>query len=136
MARIAGVLTLLVALYLALYFADPERRSFKQSNLIDVANRQGLYGVITVGVAVLIITGAIDLSIGSVVGFSAIAFGLMTTSGINFVGVRTGPIHPYLAAPIVLAIGVVIGLRSEEHTSELQSLRHLVCRLLLEYKNH
>src|SRR5438045_6720218 len=28
----------------------------------------------------------------------------------------------------------VFGLRSEEHTSELQSLRHLVCRLLLEKK--
>src|SRR5262245_64338982 len=28
----------------------------------------------------------------------------------------------------------VVGLRSEEHTSELQSLRHLVCRLLLEKK--
>src|SRR5258705_4852171 len=27
-----------------------------------------------------------------------------------------------------------IVLRSEEHTSELQSLRHLVCRLLLEKK--
>src|SRR5438045_7597914 len=26
--------------------------------------------------------------------------------------------------------------RSEEHTSELQSLRHLVCRLLLEKKNN
>src|SRR5262245_27885514 len=26
--------------------------------------------------------------------------------------------------------------RSEEHTSELQSLRHLVCRLLLETKKH
>src|SRR5436853_5068599 len=26
------------------------------------------------------------------------------------------------------------GCRSEEHTSELQSLRHLVCRLLLEKK--
>src|SRR5437899_10141988 len=26
------------------------------------------------------------------------------------------------------------GTRSEEHTSELQSLRHLVCRLLLEKK--
>src|SRR5262245_65270840 len=25
-----------------------------------------------------------------------------------------------------------LGMRSEEHTSELQSLRHLVCRLLLE----
>src|SRR5437899_8955045 len=27
-----------------------------------------------------------------------------------------------------------IHMRSEEHTSELQSLRHLVCRLLLEKK--
>src|SRR5205814_6536024 len=29
---------------------------------------------------------------------------------------------------------VALTLRSEEHTSELQSLRHLVCRLLLEKK--
>src|SRR5258705_1442446 len=29
---------------------------------------------------------------------------------------------------------VVDAIRSEEHTSELQSLRHLVCRLLLEKK--
>src|SRR5258705_965259 len=29
---------------------------------------------------------------------------------------------------------VVFRARSEEHTSELQSLRHLVCRLLLEKK--
>src|SRR5437899_8841722 len=29
---------------------------------------------------------------------------------------------------------VVCRTRSEEHTSELQSLRHLVCRLLLEKK--
>src|ERR1035438_9805329 len=30
--------------------------------------------------------------------------------------------------------GASVLLRSEEHTSELQSLRHLVCRLLLEKK--
>src|ERR1035441_10966218 len=29
------------------------------------------------------------------------------------------------------ASGVILVCRSEEHTSELQSLRHLVCRLLL-----
>src|SRR5205814_7290992 len=34
---------------------------------------------------------------------------------------------PYPAGSIMLC-------RSEEHTSELQSLRHLVCRLLLEKK--
>src|SRR5947199_67315 len=33
-----------------------------------------------------------------------------------------------IAEPLALV------LRSEEHTSELQSLRHLVCRLLLEKK--
>src|SRR5258708_13864182 len=31
-------------------------------------------------------------------------------------------------------LGLVIPLRSEEHTSELQSPDHLVCRLLLEKK--
>src|SRR5947199_3028053 len=37
-----------------------------------------------------------------------------------------------------LSIGAVVyfGGRSEEHTSELQSLRHLVCRLLLEKKKY
>src|ERR1035438_9740198 len=34
----------------------------------------------------------------------------------------------------VLHSGGVLDPRSEEHTSELQSLRHLVCRLLLEKK--
>src|SRR5436853_1571525 len=33
-----------------------------------------------------------------------------------------------------LPLAIVIDDRSEEHTSELQSLRHLVCRLLLEKK--
>src|SRR5215212_11935445 len=32
--------------------------------------------------------------------------------------------------------GLLDVARSEEHTSELQSLRHLVCRLLLEKKNN
>src|SRR5262245_62596693 len=36
-------------------------------------------------------------------------------------------------APGYLA-NVAPAIRSEEHTSELQSLRHLVCRLLLEKK--
>src|SRR5437870_9947384 len=46
------------------------------------------------------------------------------------------------AAGVVQALGqaglparAYVGMRSEEHTSELQSRGHLVCRLLLEKKN-
>src|SRR2546422_11538182 len=34
----------------------------------------------------------------------------------------------------VISVGVRLSCRSEEHTSELQSRLHLVCRLLLEKK--
>src|SRR3989449_1974538 len=39
-----------------------------------------------------------------------------------------------LLAALALAIVIVLAFRSEEHTSELQSRLHLVCRLLLEKK--
>src|SRR5205814_6603352 len=47
------------------------------------------------------------------------------------------PQQPGTAAPFTPGHSWVLsaaGVRSEEHTSELQSLRHLVCRLLLEKK--
>src|SRR2546425_3798821 len=37
-------------------------------------------------------------------------------------------------APHLIVWAVLAGCRSEEHTSELQSLAYLVCRLLLEKK--
>src|SRR5258705_9157133 len=40
----------------------------------------------------------------------------------------------FCAGPAALLETTLVKLRSEEHTSELQSLRHLVCRLLLEKK--
>src|SRR5437899_7944231 len=42
----------------------------------------------------------------------------------------TGPV----AIPNPASVTLTATSRSEEHTSELQSLRHLVCRLLLEKK--
>src|SRR5437899_10242787 len=48
--------------------------------------------------------------------------------------------HRVLSCPLPVSLScrtfpsTATNLRSEEHTSELQSLRHLVCRLLLEKK--
>src|SRR3712207_4784012 len=40
----------------------------------------------------------------------------------------------YVAAQVGGELGLPLPLRSEEHTSELQSRQYLVCRLLLEKK--
>src|SRR5687768_18295101 len=40
-----------------------------------------------------------------------------------------------IAALFLAGLAQSLGMRSEEHTSELQSRLHLVCRLLLEKKN-
>src|SRR5205814_9578446 len=48
--------------------------------------------------------------------------------------ITRGPPSVSMATSRALTRGVVVDLRSEEHTSELQSLRHLVCRLLLAKK--
>src|SRR5258705_8711015 len=70
-------------------------------------------------------------------------FRSLEANGLDTQKPRIRPRHPrisklayritrWLGEPL-LAIGQ-LGDRSEEHTSELQSLRHLVCRLLLEKK--
>src|SRR2546425_8180342 len=47
---------------------------------------------------------------------------------------RRSPVRTRCSAPNTPGSRIVIEVRSEEHTSELQSLAYLVCRLLLEKK--
>jgi ribose transport system permease protein len=98
MTRILGVLGLLIVLYAALIESNPAASSAR--NLTYVANIQGRYGVITLGAALVIITGGIDLSIGSVVGCSAIMFGVLMQDGV----------HPAAAAGWVLLFGCGVGM--------------------------
>jgi ribose transport system permease protein len=110
MMRLLGVIVLLAALYAGLVGTyvetapdfEPAAKTQERirGNLIDVANIQGRYGIIALGAALVIITGGIDLSIGSVVGFSAVLFGVLMMNGV----------HPYLAAPLVVVCGAIVGL--------------------------
>src|SRR2546422_8206445 len=61
----------------------------------------------------------------SLYGATSIALWAFSVTGFGFVG----PVTAY-----TVEISLTIALRSEEHTSELQSRLHLVCRLLLEKK--
>src|SRR5207302_11514766 len=60
-------------------------------------------------------------------------------SGVAWVGVRrsnhAGAGSTYACIPVAHGmVGIYSAVRSEEHTSELQSRENLVCRLLLEKK--
>ncbi len=97
MARILGILGLLIILYATLISSNPN--AGQPSNLIHVANRQGQFGIITLGAALVIIIGGIDLSIGSVVGCGAVLFGTLMVDGV----------HPFLAVAWVVSFGMSVG---------------------------
>lgn len=65
MKKIFGILGLFIAVYVAtILFGENFMTAYNQENLI---RRTSLYGILAVGVAFVIITGGIDLSIGSMV---------------------------------------------------------------------
>src|SRR6266487_3002712 len=71
----------------------------------------------------------LDLWSGGLIGFVVV---LVIAGGPNFA------LLLFLAIPFIAVVqtGWRRGFRSEEHTSELQSPVHLVCRLLLEKKKN
>src|ERR1035438_5731492 len=49
-------------------------------------------------------------------------------AAVTLEGSREELLEVRIRHPVILNRQVLVGIRSEEHTSELQSLRHLVCR--------
>src|SRR5438105_11779862 len=98
MARLLGILLIVVVLYGTLVGSFDTARSV--DNHIDLARRLGFYGVLTLGVGTLIVSGGIDLSIGSLVGLTAVGFGLLLER----------QVPPWLAAAAILAAAPVAGL--------------------------
>src|SRR5262249_51357244 len=74
MKRLLGILVLVLVLYGTILLSDPNAGSVQ--NHTNLARRLGHWGVLTLGVGILIISGGIDLSIGSVVGLRSVSLGL------------------------------------------------------------
>src|SRR5690349_7987668 len=72
-------------------------------------------------------------------GFDALVAPTSPTVAFRFGAKMADPVAMYLSDACTLPVNMAglpgISIRSEEHTSELQSRRDLVCRLLLEKKN-
>ncbi len=96
--RLLGIAGLVVVLFVALLLAD--RRAGTAANLGNVAEQIGARGVLALGVGLLIIAGGIDLSIGSVVGLTAVGYALLVERGVD----------GWTALVVVVALSPGIGL--------------------------
>jgi ribose transport system permease protein len=99
MKKLIGLSVFLLVLYASLLVANEGARSAK--NHYDLGDTIGLFGVISLAAGLLIITGGIDLSIGSVVGLSTTVLAML------LIDYRW---HPVAAMAAVLALGMTIGL--------------------------
>ncbi|MEQ8768863.1 MAG: ABC transporter permease [Planctomycetota bacterium] len=99
MKKILGIFGLFAVICL---FTALEADSFtKPNNIANLASRTGLYGVLGIGVAFVIVTGGIDLSIGSIVG--------LTGTLLPWLIIRHGWSVP-AALGFVALVSIVIGL--------------------------
>ncbi len=97
MKKVWGVLGILIFVVALTGILNP--RFLGSGNLLTTLRWSSLYAIISVGAAFVIITGGVDLSIGSVVGLSGTLLALLLSKGVA-VG---------LAIPIVLGLSVAIG---------------------------
>lgn len=99
MKKLLGILTFLLVLYAFILIAtNPERWA---SNHFNLGQRIGLSGILCLGAGLLIITGGVDLSMGSVVGLCASVFCML---------VLEAKLPIAVAALLVLCVGALIGL--------------------------
>ncbi|WP_208597644.1 sugar ABC transporter permease [Desulfogranum mediterraneum] len=86
---------------LALIFSLMDEAFFTPRNLTNLARQTTIIGIISVGMTMVIIINGIDLSVGSIVGLSAIVVTLLMQQGMNV----------WLAIPLtLLTTGTLIGL--------------------------
>jgi ribose/xylose/arabinose/galactoside ABC-type transport system permease subunit len=97
-----------------IYLLDPSHAFFSQYSRQTMLHQVGLFGVLAVGAAIVIISGGIDLSIGSVVAISSIVSAKLLTEWLRN-GSASGASPPSTALvaaafALTLLMGLSIGL--------------------------
>lgn len=98
MKKILGILGLLLAIFVVTWVVEPKFVS--AYNLQNIIRWTSLFGIISIGVAFVIITGGIDLSIGSLIGLVGCLLPMLLAAGYA----------PVAALVLVVALSLAIGL--------------------------
>jgi ribose/xylose/arabinose/galactoside ABC-type transport system permease subunit len=93
-----GILFAWITLIIVFTIAEP--RFLSLTNIFNVLRQVAIVGICSAGMTFVILTAGMDLSVGSVIGVSAVAGALMMSKGFP----------PVLAVPACLAMGIFSGL--------------------------
>lgn len=105
-----GVVLLLNLIFTPGFFSIEIRDGRLYGSLIDILNRAAPAALLALGMALVIATGGVDLSVGAVMAISgAVAAGLVVQPD-GFVMRALGPQSVGVAAAIAVAAGVLCGL--------------------------
>lgn len=74
-------------------------RFMTTSNILNILRQTSINAIIATGMTFVILTGGIDLSVGSILGFSGAVAAMMLASGVDSI----------IAIPVALIVGLVVG---------------------------
>jgi ribose transport system permease protein len=95
--RETGLILIILALFIVMSFASPYFLTW--TNMRAMAMAFAVEGIVVVGMTILLISGGIDLSVGSVTALAMVIAGLLFLSGMD----------PWLASAIAIAASTGIG---------------------------
>jgi ribose transport system permease protein len=98
MIQMAGMLPVLVVICILFALLTPN--FLKQNNIVNVVRQASINIVLAAGMTFVILTGGIDLAVGSVLGFTAVIA----------VVVSLMPALGWAAVPVALLVGALIGV--------------------------
>ena len=101
-----------IALLILLIFFSFKAPNFTQwSSIVLMVKHSSIYGLLALGMTLVIVTGGIDLSVGAVAGLSGMIAGGLMIEGIRLPWIA-GTIYPNvpMILVIVFAVAIIIGL--------------------------
>lgn len=99
-SRIVGVVAILIVVLLVATLYSPGNNFLRAANLRSLTSLGSEFGIVVLGVGLLMIAGEFDLSVGSVLAFCTLIFTFLLEFSIN----------PFLATLLTLACGALIGM--------------------------
>lgn len=105
--KLAALSSLIIMM---IFFSIFSEYFFTTTNLLTIALQTSVIGIIAIGQTVVIITGGIDLSVGSIVAFSGVTAGLLVERGLTLALTNGMPISSFDDSFVYLSGGSVFGI--------------------------